>query len=118
ANTTLAGIWLSVAYLKTRNLWFPTELHFMWNWTMGVFFGIPISGLLTERPLFIVSNDGPVWLTGGNYGSEGGVAATLVLIIATIVIWRARWLRVAPEMNAALSERNPNREPEISLGLR
>ncbi|HEY8462231.1 MAG TPA: CPBP family intramembrane glutamic endopeptidase [Blastocatellia bacterium] len=118
ANTTLAGIWLSIAYLKTRNLWFPTALHFMWNWTMGVFFGIPISGLRIENPLFITSNDGPVWLTGGNYGSEGGIAATVPLIIATIVIWRARWLRVSPEMIAALSERSPDGEPAINLGLR
>lgn len=118
ANTTLAGIWLSIAYLKTRNLWFPTALHFIWNWTMGVFFGIPISGLQIEHPLIVTSNDGPVWLTGGNYGSEGGVATTIVLLLASLVIWRAQWLRVSPEMNAALSERAPNREPAITLGLR
>jgi membrane protease YdiL (CAAX protease family) len=118
ANTTLAGIWLSIAYLKTRNLWFPTALHFMWNWTMGVVFGIPISGLQVGHTLFITSNNGPVWLTGGNYGSEGGAAATAALIISIVVIWRARWLRVSPEMNAALSERSPGGEPSINLGLR
>src|SRR5262245_1292646 len=118
ANTALAGVWLSIAYLRTRNLWFPTALHFMWNWTMGVFFGIPISGLQVKHALVVPSNGGPVWLTGGNYGSEGGVAATIVLIIAILVIWRARWLRVSPEMNAALSERAPDREPPIALGLR
>jgi uncharacterized protein len=118
ANTTLAGIWLSIAYLKTRNLWFPTALHFMWNWTMGVFLGIPISGLQIEHPFLVSSSGGPVWLTGGNYGSEGGVAATIALIIAILVIWRAKWLRVSPEMNAALSGRAPNGEPGIRLGLR
>src|SRR5262249_29459650 len=118
ANTTLAGIWLSIAYLKTRNLWFPTALHFMWNWTMGVFFGIPISGLQIERPLLVTSSDGPVWLTGGSYGSEGGAAATIVLIAAIAVIWRARWRRISPEMNAALLERAPNREAAINLELR
>jgi uncharacterized protein len=117
-NTALAGVWLSIAYLRTRNLWFPTALHFAWNWTMGVFFGIPISGLQIERPLLVTSSDGPVWLTGGNYGSEGGAAATIVLIAATAVIWRARWLRVSPEMDAALSGRAPNREAAINLGLR
>jgi len=118
ANTTLAGIWLSIAYLKTRNLWFPTALHFAWNWTMGVFFGIPISGLQIERPLLVLSGDGPVWLTGGSYGSEGGAAATLVLIIAIAVIWRARGFGVSPEMNAALLERAPDREAALDLGLR
>src|SRR5262245_5579061 len=118
ANTALAGVWLSIAYLKTRNLWFPTALHFTWNWTMGVFFGIPISGLQIGRPFLVTSSDGPVWLTGGNYGSEGGAAATVVLIIAIAVIWRARWLRASPEVNSALLERAPNTESAINLGLR
>jgi membrane protease YdiL (CAAX protease family) len=117
ANTTLAGVWLSIAYLRTRNLWFPTALHFAWNWTMGVLFGIPISGLQIERPLLVTSSDGPVWLTGGDYGSEGGAAATVVLIAAIALIWRARWLRVSPEMNAVLLERAPNGEAAINLGL-
>jgi uncharacterized protein len=121
ANTILAGIWLSIAYLKTRSLWFPTALHFMWNWTMGILFGIPISGQKIGHPLFVPSNYGSgegAWLTGGNYGSEGGAAATIVLIIAILVIWRARWLHVSPEMYAALSERAPDNESEIRLGLR
>ncbi|MBO0861688.1 MAG: CPBP family intramembrane metalloprotease, partial [Chloracidobacterium sp.] len=110
ANTALAGVWLSIAYLKTRNLWFPTALHFMWNWTMGAFFGIPVSGLAIENSLLVTSSQGRVvWLTGGSYGSEGGAAATLALIIAIIVIWRARWLRVSPEMNLTLA-----RAPDFS----
>jgi membrane protease YdiL (CAAX protease family) len=116
-NTALAGVWLSIAYLKTRNLWFPTALHFAWNWTMGALFGVPISGLQIGRPFLVTSGEGPVWLTGGNYGSEGGAAATVVLIAAIVVIWRARWLRVSPEMNVALLARAPNSEATISLGL-
>src|SRR5262247_2605767 len=117
ANTALAGVWLSIAYLRTRNLWFPTALHFTWNWTMGVFFGIPISGLRIERPLLVTSSVGPVWLTGGSYGSEGGAAATLVLIVAIAVIWRARGSGVSSEMNAASLDRAPNREATINLRL-
>lgn len=96
-NTVLAGVWLSMAYLKTRSLWFPTALHFTWNFMMGPFFGLPVSGLLIPRhPILISTSGDPLWVTGGVYGSEGGAAATLVLIIAAIVIWRARWLKVAP----------------------
>jgi membrane protease YdiL (CAAX protease family) len=102
ANTVLAGIWLSIAYLRTRGMWFPTALHFTWNWTMGAVFGIPVSGLrIPEHSILVSTNVGPVWLTGGSYGSEGGAAATVALIIAIIVIWRARWLRVSPEMSDA-----------------
>jgi hypothetical protein len=90
----------------------------MWNWTMGAFFGIPVSGLQIENPLLITSGEGPVWLTGGRYGSEGGAAATIALIIAGIVIWRARWLTAAPETLATLSEREPpHGEAPVRLGL-
>jgi hypothetical protein len=85
---------------------------------MGVFFGIPISGLRIERPLLVTSNDGPVWLTGGSYGSEGGAAATVVLIAGIIMLWRARGSGVSPEMNATLLDRALNREATIKLGLR
>jgi hypothetical protein len=117
-NTALAGVWLSIAYLRTRSLWFPTALHFTWNWVMGAFFGIPVSGLRIPQQTILVSSGGePVWFTGGSYGSEGGAAATVVLIIAIFVIWRAPWLRVSSEMNAALSARTPDRVA-VTLGLR
>lgn len=118
ANTVLAGLWLSVAYLKTRRLWFPTGLHFMWNWMMGIFYGLPVSGLrVTASPVFISTSDAPVWLTGGNYGSEGGASATVVLVIAIVILWRARWLSVAPEMRSLLEPCAAVSEPMISLGL-
>jgi membrane protease YdiL (CAAX protease family) len=117
-NTSLAGIWLSVAYIRTRGLWFPTALHFTWNWTLGAFFGIPVSGLRIPNSILISTGAGPGWLTGGSYGSEGGAAATVVLLVAIVVIWRARWLCASPEMNAALTGRTANGDGAISLGLR
>jgi membrane protease YdiL (CAAX protease family) len=32
ANTALAGVWLAVAYLRTRSLWLPLGVHWSWNW--------------------------------------------------------------------------------------
>jgi uncharacterized protein len=91
ANTILAGIWLSISYLKTRSLWFTSSLHVSWNWMLGAFFGLPVSGYrISRNPIFTSTSENPTWLTGGNYGCEGGAAATLVIIIATIVIWRAK----------------------------
>jgi membrane protease YdiL (CAAX protease family) len=93
ANTILAGIWLSVAYLKTRSLWFTTSLHVTWNWMMGAFFGLPVSGFRIPRsPILTSTSENPIWLTGGSYGCEGGAAATVVIIIATILIWRTERL--------------------------
>ncbi len=98
-NTVLAGVWLSLAYLKTRSLWLPTALHFGWNWTMGAVFGLPVSGLLIpQHPLLISTCDAPLWLTGGSYGPEGGAAATIFIIASTVLIWRAKWLGISPEV--------------------
>lgn len=90
ANTILAGIWLAAAYLRTRSLWFPTALHFTWNWMMGAFFGLPVSGLsIPQHPIFISTSQHPLWLTGGNYGAEGGAATTLVLIVTIFIILKS-----------------------------
>jgi membrane protease YdiL (CAAX protease family) len=86
-NTVLAGIWLSVAYLKTRTLWFPTALHATWNFFQGFVFSFPVSGLhLGGRSLFVLKQGGPDWVTGGSYGPEAGVLTTLILLAAIVYI--------------------------------
>jgi membrane protease YdiL (CAAX protease family) len=87
-NTALAGIWFSVAYLKTRDLWFPFGLHLAWNWTQGSIFGVEVSGLtdIVKSPLLRETDVGPLWLTGGDYGIEGGIATTVALIVSTVLI--------------------------------
>lgn len=117
-NTVLAGIWLAVAYLKTRSLWFPTALHFSWNWTMGVFFGLPISGLPLRPSVLNATSEAPLWFTGGSYGSEGGVTATLVFVLATVLIWRTNGLRIAPEMELAWVKNEAQPETMLKLGLK
>lgn len=106
-NTVLAGVWLAVAYLKTRSLWLPTSLHWSWNWTMNSVFGLSVSGLqgMASSPLLESTQTGPTWLTGGPYGPEGGVLATIVLIVGTLVIWRIRWLAPSTEMMSFLGEK-------------
>ena len=87
-NTALAGIWFGVAYLKTRDLWLPFGLHLAWNWTQGSIFGVEVSGLtdIVKQPLLRETDIGPTWLTGGDYGIEGGIATTVALIVSMLVI--------------------------------
>lgn len=88
ANTALAGVWFGIAYLKTRDLWFVTGLHLAWNWTQGSIFGVEVSGLtdIVQQPLLREADIGPAWLTGGDYGIEGGIATTIALIVSMIAI--------------------------------
>ncbi|MDX6447342.1 MAG: protease family protein [Blastocatellia bacterium] len=91
-NTALAGVWLAVAYLRTRSLWLPLALHWSWNWAQASVLGFPVSGIerIAPAPLLQAINAGPDWLTGGAYGIEGGAACTVALIISTLIIWRAK----------------------------
>lgn len=113
-NTAIAGVWFGIAYLKTRDLWFPFGLHLMWNWMLGAFFGIEVSGLkeITTAPLFREIDAGPVWLTGEQYGIEGGVACTIALILSTAAIWFVPFLKPSEEMLSLTGEEQPKLQIE------
>jgi membrane protease YdiL (CAAX protease family) len=87
-NTFLAGIWLALAYAKTRNLWLAFGLHFSWNWIQGSVLGITVSGLetLAPDPLMRTTSTGPDWISGGSYGIEGGIACTAALVVSIAAV--------------------------------
>ncbi len=87
--TILAGWLFSIAYLRTRALWLPWGLHFAWNASMGILFGLPVSGLTIFNPVIVTNAVGPTWLTGGGYGPEGSAIAVFVLPVLMIVLVRA-----------------------------
>ncbi len=101
----LAGLWLAVAYTRTRTLWFPLGIHFAWNYTQGALLGFPVSGITKIAPAPLVQitiADAPAWLTGGDYGIEGGLACTVALIISTVFVWRMRTIKL--DKNLAMSD--------------
>jgi hypothetical protein len=108
-NLVIAGIWFAVAYWRTRSLWLPLGIHWAWNWALGSLFGLPVSGLtdIAPNPLLRGVDLGPVWLTGGEYGVEGGIAGTVALILSTIFVWRTRWLTASEEMVRLSSSEKP-----------
>ena len=114
ANTAIAGLWFAVAYLRTRSLWLPLGLHWSWNWALGWFFGLPVSGLnLASHPLLKASDTGPIWLNGGSYGIEGGIGATIALALCTLFLWRTSIISADPELKKLTSEENPVTHPSV-----
>lgn len=107
-NTALAGVWLAIAYLRTRSLWLPLGVHWSWNWALGSLFGLPVSGMtLVPHPLIIGKDLGPAWITGGNYGIEGGAAATVALLLSSLFIWRTTMVSATPELLSLTSAEVP-----------
>jgi len=89
--TFFAGMLFAVAYLRTRALWVGWGIHFAWNASMAVLFGLPLSGITQFSPVIASTAIGPTWLTGFDYGPEGsavGLAVILALIVVTIYATR------------------------------
>lgn len=111
-NTAVAGVWLAVAYWRTRSLWLPLGIHWAWNWALGSVVGLPVSGItsLNRAPLVRASDAGPEWLTGGAYGIEGGAACTIALILSTAFVWRTRLLRADEELKKFTDAEQPKKQ--------
>lgn len=86
ANTVLIGILLSIAYLRTRALWLPWGIHFGWNLTLGLLFGLPLSGYRNYNLLRYTEAYGPKWLTGGHYGIEASASGTGAILIGVLLM--------------------------------
>ena len=97
-NILLAGVLLGLVCLKTGDLWWATGVHTGWNLATGFLADLPVSGMrLVDAPLIEVSSGGAALWTGGDFGLEGGLAATLALGLAIPVVARtgvvpSRWL--------------------------
>lgn len=90
-NIALAGILLGVVCLKTGDLWWATGVHTGWNLATGFVADLPVSGLeLVDAPLVEVSRPGAALVTGGDFGLEGGLAATVALALGILIVARTR----------------------------
>lgn len=90
-NIFLAGVLLSVAYLRTGSLWFAIGLHLGWNWAMASLADLPVSGLtFLSTPLYEPVEHGPAWIAGGGFGPEGGLAGTAAFLLGLLLLRRVR----------------------------
>ncbi|MES2560659.1 MAG: type II CAAX endopeptidase family protein [Bacteroidota bacterium] len=90
-----AGLFLAAAFIFTRNLWFPIAIHFAWNFAQAGIFGASVSGNAISRSLFTTNIEGADWYTGGAFGPEGSIQATVFCLIATMGLMVMIWKRNA-----------------------
>jgi len=80
-----AGVLLGASYMYARSLWLPIFLHFAWNFAEVGIFGAIISGGSIDKSLFTTKFSGPVLLTGGAFGPENSIQATLFCVVAASI---------------------------------
>ncbi len=96
-NTWIIGVLLCALYYRGRSLWTPIGFHFAWNFLLGMFFSMPVSGLPIHGILEIAETSEDAAVSGAMYGPEGGLASTIALgLFAVWLLWR----RTKPQPDA------------------
>ncbi|WP_373300169.1 CPBP family intramembrane glutamic endopeptidase [Lentilactobacillus fungorum] len=86
-NLFLFSIVCSLIVYSHQNIWIIASLHGAWNFVMGVVFGSEISNLSLPSSLFqfqLVPTRSI--LSGGNFGIEGGIITTVILLTTCILL--------------------------------
>ena len=86
-NLFLAGIVLGIYYIHKSNLWLPIGMHLTWNFFQGPVFGFEVSGIETKS-IIGQSIRGNELITGGSFGFEGSILATILILIMIIYLDR------------------------------
>lgn len=85
-NLLLFAILLLFLILKDKSIWGACGWHTAWNWAMENVFGLKVSGTEGLGSIFNLMTDGPNYITGGNFGPEGSIITTFVLIGGMVVL--------------------------------
>jgi len=83
-NLILAGIFLGIVYIYTKNLWFPIALHFSWNLFQALL-GYNVSGQKLYALIKTKTFDNSIW-SGGKFGFEGSVLSVFFQVFFIIGI--------------------------------
>lgn len=80
-NIALVGVLFAYMFDATKSLWLPIGYHITWNYFQGNVFGFAVSGTTPHGMYAISAENGNALLTGGAFGLEGGVLATLLIVL-------------------------------------
>lgn len=87
-NIFLIGMLFSYMYIKTKNLSMSIGYHMSWNYFQGSVFGFPVSGQSKFYSIYSIKSIDKNVITGGKFGPEAGILATLIIVINFIIVWK------------------------------
>ena len=86
-NTSLFGLLFGFAVVRYRSLWPSIGMHLGWNLSLAIL-GANISGLRMGLTALRATPVGSVLWTGGDYGPEASLVATIAVLGAAVVVWK------------------------------
>ncbi|AEH55662.1 CAAX amino terminal protease family protein [Streptococcus parasanguinis ATCC 15912] len=87
-NIVLDGVLAGLLLIYTDSIWLVVAQHGTWNYLQGNLLGFQVSGTGADVSIFsFTMGSGPDWLTGGEFGAEGSIITTLVLLLSLVIVY-------------------------------
>ncbi|MEI8200042.1 MAG: ABC transporter permease [Eubacteriales bacterium] len=88
ANLILIAVFFALLSLYTQQIWTVCAAHSIWNFAQGNLFGLEVSGTQSAARLIQTSYsaDNYPLLTGGDFGPEGGLIVTGVIVLCLLIL--------------------------------
>lgn len=88
-NLFLFGVVMSLLMIRYENIWIVGAAHSIWNFMQGNVFGVLVSGQDMKQSIFASSSvEGAGFISGGEFGLEGGLSVTLILAVGiAFLLW-------------------------------
>ena len=88
-NLFLCGVLFGMLFVERGNIWIVAAFHSGWNFLQDNIFGMPVSGMAQGNSVFATSfAEGRNLINGGDFGIEGGLAVTVVLVLGIYYTYR------------------------------
>ena len=88
-NIVLDGVLAGLLLVYTDSIWLVVAQHGTWNYVQGNLLGFQVSGTGADASIFSFTiGSGPDWLTGGEFGAEGSIITTMVLLLSLVIVYR------------------------------
>ncbi len=97
-NLVLFGIFAGVYFVQRGNIWGIAAIHSIWNFAQGNIFGVLVSGNDFGTTIFTSTiNDNMTLINGGDFGLEGGILTTIVMMVGIVIMMQTKQKDVIEE---------------------
>ena len=89
-SAALIALVFSLSLWRLGHLWWAIGFHAAWDWSQSYLYGTPDSGLVSAGRLMTAHPSGPILISGGATGPEGSAWVLLIILLATLFVWRTQ----------------------------
>lgn len=85
-NIVFFGLALSLAMIYLDSIWYCIAVHTAWNFTQNFLFGLPNSGIVSEKSFLHLEAAADSIVYDSTFGVEGAIVTTVVLVVMSVCV--------------------------------